>query len=107
MEPGRVTPSSNARSSPAATDREAPVGQTTRYTPPAKRRGIFRPTWHKVVGGLSILAGLGVFVANDLEWLGVHVMPGGHNELYAGLGVVIAATSMWWFGWFDRSETRW
>jgi len=107
VEPGRVTPSSNARRSSAATDREAPVEQTTRYTPPAKRRGIFRPTWHKVVGGLSILAGLGVFVANDLEWLGVHVMPGGHNELYAGLGVGIAATSMWWFGWFDRSETRW
>ena len=66
-----------------------------------------------VGGGLSGLAALifclliAIFVINDLEWVGIHVMPGGHNEIYAVTGVMVAASSMWWFGWLDRSPTRW
>jgi len=83
----------------------SPAG-SGRYTPKLKNRGPFRPTWHKVVGALMVLAGLTVFVLNDLAWFDVRVMPGGHNELYAVVAVVIAASSLWWFGAFDRPPER-
>jgi hypothetical protein len=53
-----------------------------------------------------VVAGLTVFVLNDLEWFDVHVMPGGHNELYAVVAVAIAGSSLWWFGAFDRPPER-
>ena len=84
----------------------SPPPPTARYTPPVKNRGLFRPMWHKVVGGLLILGGITLFVLNDLEWFDVHVMPGGHNELYALLAFGIAGSSTWWFGWFDRPPQR-
>ena len=84
----------------------APVGSSARYTPPRKNRGVFRPVWHKVVGALLIVLGIAIFAANDLEWFDIHIMPGGHNELYAVAGIAVVASSMWWFGWFDRSPTR-
>lgn len=74
-----------------------------RYTPKFKARGPFRPTWHKVVGALLILLGLSIFVINDLAWFDINIIPGGHNELWAIVGIGTAATSTWWFGWFDRS----
>lgn len=66
-------------------------------------RGPFRPVWHKVVGGLLVLAGITVFALNDFR---PEVLPGAHTELYAVLALAIAATSMWWFGWFDRPPER-
>ena len=74
----------------------------SRYTPKLKARGPFRPTWHKVVGALLLLAGVGIFVVNDLAWFDINLIPGGHNELYALLAFLVAGTSTWWFGWFDR-----
>lgn len=53
-----------------------------------------------------VVVGLTMFVLNDLEWFGVHVMPGGHNELYAAVAVAIAGSSLWWFGAFDRPPER-
>jgi hypothetical protein len=73
-----------------------------RYTPSAKNRGPLRPVWHKVIGGSLVLTGFVLFVLNDLEWFDVHVLPGGHNELYAVLSFLIAGSSAWWFGLFDR-----
>ncbi len=101
--------SSSPRAAPNKRTRSTRPGPATapppnsRYTAPSKNRGPFRPTWHKVTGALLILLGLGIFVLNDAEWFGVHLMPGGHNELYAVLGIALAASSMWWFGWFDRA----
>lgn len=85
-------------------DRAAPAAG--RYTPPVKNRGPFRPVWHKVTGVLLVVAGVALFVLNDLEWFDVHVMPGGHNELYALLAIGVAASSTWWFGLFDRPPER-
>lgn len=79
---------------------------SARYTPKLKNRGPFRPTWHKVVGALMIVLGLALFVLNDLVWFDIHVMPGGHNELYAFVAIGIAASSLWWFGAFDRAPER-
>jgi uncharacterized integral membrane protein len=76
---------------------------SSRYTPKVKARGPFRPSWHKVMGGLIILAGLGIFVVNDLALFDINLMPGGHNELWAIVGIFTAASSTWWFGWFDRT----
>lgn len=75
---------------------------STRYTPKVKARGPFRPVWHKVAGGLIIAIGLGIFVVNDLAWFDINLIPGGHNELWAILGILTAGSSTWWFGWFDR-----
>lgn len=76
---------------------------SSRVTPKLRARGPFRPTWHKVVGALLIIAGLGLFVINDLAWFDIELLPGGHNELWALLGIMTAASSTWWFGWFDRT----
>jgi hypothetical protein len=76
---------------------------SSRFTPKLKARGPFRPTWHKVIGALLILAGLGIFVLNDLAWFDINLIPGGHNELWAVAGIGTAFTSTWWFGWFDRT----
>ncbi len=76
---------------------------SARFTPKLKARGPFRPTWHKVIGALLILLGLGIFVLNDLAWFDINLIPGGHNELWAGAGIGTAFTSTWWFGWFDRT----
>lgn len=80
----------------------APPQANSRYTPKQKQRGLFRPTWHKVVGALFLLAGAAIFVINDLAWFDINLIPGGHNELYAGLAFLVAGGSTWWFGWFDR-----
>ena len=90
--------SSTTTTAPAA--QPAPSG---RYTPKTKARGPFRPTWHRVIGALLVVAGLGLFVVNDLAWFDITLLPGGHNELWAVLGIATAATSTWWFGWFDRT----
>jgi hypothetical protein len=94
------------RRSSATEDVHAPPAEPTassRYTPKIKARGPFRPTWHKVVGALLIVLGVGIFVINDLAWFDINLIPGGHNELWAMLGIVTAASSTWWFGWFDRT----
>jgi len=79
-----------------------PPAASARYTPKVKARGPFRPTWHKVVGAGLIVLGLAIFVLNDLEGR----LPGGHSELYALLAISIAASSLWWFGAFDRPPGR-
>lgn len=83
---------------PGTTVRSESVAASARYTPKVKNRGPFRPTWHKVVGALMIVLGLAVLVLNDLDGK----LPGGHSELYALLAIGIAASSLWWFGAFDR-----
>lgn len=73
---------------------------SARYTPPMKlNRGPFRPVWHKVLGAVLILVGAAIFFLNDFS---PELLPGAHSELYAALGIGVAATSIWWFGWFDR-----
>lgn len=91
-----------ARQADGGATRTGPA-TSDRYTPP-RSRGLFRPVWHKVVGALLILGGWALFVVNDLEWFDIHLMPGGHNELWAILAVLAAGSSTWWFGWWDRAS---
>lgn len=81
----------------------APPVASSRFTPKIKARGPFRPTWHKAVGVMLVLAGLGIFVLNDLAWFDINLIPGGHNELWAMAAFGTAFASTWWFGWFDRT----
>lgn len=100
------TPSSQrAARAPAPEDVAAtPTGRVTRPRP----RGPFRPTWHKVVGAVFVFLGVGLFAVNDLALFDVEIMPGGHNEIWAPVAIAIGASSMWWFGWFDRPPgKRW
>ena len=95
--PPRPSPSVAAGSKPTID-----AAAHSRYTPKQRARGPFRPTWHKVVGALTLLSGVAIFIINDLAWFDINIIPGGHNELYAMLAVAVAGTSTWWFGWFDR-----
>jgi len=61
-----------------------------------------RPLWHRGAGFLTAVAGVGLIIFNYAEELGSRVLPGGHQEAYFALGMVIALTSSWWFGLFDR-----
>lgn len=97
--PNKTRREATVAASPAPT----PTAANSRFTPKVKARGPFRPTWHKVIGGLLIALGLGIFLLNDLAWFDVNLIPGGHNELWAMAGIGTAATSTWWFGWFDRT----
>ena len=93
-------PQGSARPGPAPSEQPA---ASSRFTPKVKARGPFRPAWHKVLGALMIVLGLGIFVLNDLAWFDINLIPGGHNELWALVGIATAAGSTWWFGWFDRT----
>ena len=73
---------------------EAPTG---RYTPP-ERHLRFRPTWHKAVGGVSIVAGALLYLLCQFNVWHLHDY-GGH--IWYLVGFAIAASSLWWFGAFD------
>lgn len=45
--------------------------------------------------------GLVVAVTNDLAFVEVDLMPGGHSELYLVLALVIAGAGAWCLGLFD------
>lgn len=71
---------------------------SARYTPPSAARYYFRPGWHKVVGAALVAIGAGVFFSCELSLFGIHNY-GGHVWFLVGL--LIAASSSWWFGLFD------
>lgn len=101
-QPAGATHSHRSSSIPPGNQPRIDVEANSRYTPKVKARGPFRPTWHKVVGALFLLAGAAIFIVNDLAWFDINIVPGGHNELYAALAFAVAGGSTWWFGWFDR-----
>ena len=78
-----------------------PEPEPRRYTPPdAGPR--FRPTWHKVVGSVSVVFGVALIALNFAEDEDVGILPGGHSPLYMLAGLIIGSSALWWFGAFDR-----
>lgn len=75
------------------------VQASRRYTPAAQESFRFRPVWHKVLAAVLLLSGVGVFVACEASIGKIHAY-GGHVWFLVGL--VIAASSTWWFGLFDQ-----
>jgi hypothetical protein len=71
-----------------------------RYTPPSPQIHI-RPTWHRLVGILLLVAAVALFFTNDFV---DDALPGGHSEAYFMLSLLLAAYGAWWFGVFDRTR---
>lgn len=70
--------------------------------PRPKRTGP-RPGWHRAIGALLVVVGLGIVVLNlAMEFGAPRLLPGGHNVVYLFLGGVVAFSSLWPFGWMDR-----
>ncbi|HVT75803.1 MAG TPA: hypothetical protein VHD87_02150 [Acidimicrobiales bacterium] len=69
-----------------------------RYTPPARPAPRFRPRWHQAVGVLAIAAGAALFFTCETNIGNIHRV-GGH--VWYLVGVILAASSIWWFGAFD------
>jgi hypothetical protein len=63
----------------------------------------YRQRWHRWIGLLTTATGLLIIVLNLLtQFMRTRLLPGGHSPFYLILGVVVACSSLWWFGWFDR-----
>lgn len=79
---------------------QAHAVQATRRTTPAPEPTFhFRPTWHKAVALVLLVSGLGLFVSCEANIGDIHNY-GGHVWFIVGL--IIAASSSWWFGIFDE-----
>jgi hypothetical protein len=80
------------------------------YSPPATRRAPvrYRPRRHRWTGQFLTAAGLLIVLLNLLtQFTRARLLPGGHSPFYLILGVVVACSSLWWFGWFDRQDPGW
>ena len=102
-----MSPKSRRRVRPATSRKHNPTRATTtevenagRYTRPT-RKVQFRPRWHKMVGAASIVVGASLFVVCEFNGFHLHDF-GGH--IWYVVGVVLAASSIWWFGGFDRPD---
>lgn len=58
-----------------------------------------------MIGVVQLVLGVAIVAINYIDYADLRILPGGHNELYFLLGIVIAGGSIWWFGWFDRTPT--
>lgn len=103
---------SNARTSPRGAAGGGPsrgAGARTassptpspRYTP---SRPVFRvrPTSHRIIGWTVVGLAVALAIVNDVQWGGLTLLPGGHNEGYLVLAGAVAASGAWWLGLFDR-----
>ena len=61
-----------------------------------------RPAWQKLIGWLSITGGLALIVVNYIDDSDFSILPGGHQEGYFALGLVVGVSGTWWLGLFDR-----
>lgn len=61
-----------------------------------------RPAWHRPVGITVAVLGVLLIVVNYAEHMNLGWMPGGHNEGYFALGIVIAGLGAWFLAVFDR-----
>lgn len=91
-----------AKNHPGDTPPQSPQGGA-RATP--RTRGRVRPGLHRVVGASQVAAGVALIVVNYIDYSGSSLLPGGHQEAYFLLGILVAASSIWWFGWFDRQPS--
>ena len=114
-----MTPSKKARAAALgdtgmpATKRANPRRTTTgrdpvpsrRYTPP-KVDYRLRPGWHRIVGWLGVSVGVLIAVLNDGMLISdAPLLPFGHSELYLMLAFLVAGSSTWFLGLFDRGTT--
>jgi hypothetical protein len=75
-------------------------GRCTPPTPPAFR---VRPSWHRIIGVLVVVAGGALLFICQFNGWGIHDY-GGH--IWYLVGGLIAGSGLWWFGMFEK-ETVW
>lgn len=85
---------------------DKPQQAPTAWVPPPRKRKLrYRPPWHRGVGLALVIGGLVLVAVNVVtEFTARHLLPGGHSPLYLLLGLAVAASSLWWFGWLDRPQ---
>jgi hypothetical protein len=113
---GRVTPKdTRPRATSARGVTKARIGtpsertadtRSGRYTPPTPKAR-YRPRWHRFAGWFGVALGVAVAVSNDAMLIveGATFLPFGHQELYLVLALLIAGSSTWFLGVFDREPT--
>lgn len=95
------SPPSKGSTAAAATGSPTASG---RYTPSSRAFRV-RPRRHKIFGVIQLIVGVAIVIVNYVDYADLQLLPGGHQEIYFVLGLVVAAGSMWWFGAFDRAPT--
>ena len=82
------------------------VSASSRYTRPVPKARL-RPRWHLFVGWTGVAVGVIVALLNDAMSIGedLRLLPFGHSELYLILGALVAGSSSWFLGVFDRQAT--
>lgn len=102
---GSRGPTPRKRPSAAAPDESAPTS-SSRYTAPQPKFRI-RPKWHRLAGWFGVVLGVAIAVANDGMLIAedLRLLPGGHQELYLILALLVAGGSTWFLGVFDRGTT--
>lgn len=68
-----------------------------------RKRKTYPPyrAWHRPVGLGLLVVGILIAVVNDLAYVDIEVMPGGHNELYLMAGVLMAGAGAYLAGFFS------
>ncbi len=61
-----------------------------------------RPRWNKPAGWALIAAGVLIAIVNDVAYFSTGILPGGHNELYLILGLLIGVFGAYLLGVFAR-----
>lgn len=91
----RKGPTKRRLTSEERADRVRAAVEKSRKTYPPYR------VWHRPVGLALLIAGILVAVMNDLAYVDIEVMPGGHNELYLMAGVFMAGGGAYLAGFFS------
>jgi hypothetical protein len=106
-EPGAASPSRVAKVRVARPSDRTTESGSGRYTPPPVPKARFRPRWHRVAGWFGVALGIAVVVLNDAMRFSENLtlLPFGHQELYLILGLIVAGSSTWFLGLFDREPT--
>ncbi len=82
----------------------AKVPSRTEGTKP-RLRSRLRPWWHRAIGAGQVIVGVASIIVNYVDYGRTSLLPGGHQELYFVAGLLVAGSSIWWFGWFDRQPS--
>ena len=90
-----------AKKQAAADTVDRPWERSGRHTTKLDKLLRDRPRWHRLVGIGSLLFGAALFVVCESSLWGIHNF-GGH--IWYMVGLVLAASSIWWFGAFDPAE---
>ena len=89
---------------PAAQDptEVAPTRRGVSKTATAQKK-LYPPyrEWHRPLGWLLVAFGVLIVIVNDLAFVDINIMPGGHNELYLLLGVAVGGGGSYFLGAFS------